>query len=111
MEQREEAVKGCGSELLGSRRILLVEVSNLAFSVGEVCCRFPGIGALFVAFPFNSVLKLTTEYTGIRDLVYFVLLFAFYRNWVRRWRFVKTVVPIRSEMVDMENGMKLQIVG
>jgi hypothetical protein len=88
-----------------------VEVSNLALSVGEVCCRFPGIGAFFVAFPFNSVLKLTTEDTGIRDLVDFILLFAFYRDWVRWRRLVKTVVPIRSETVDMENGMKLQIVG
>jgi hypothetical protein len=61
-----------------------VEVSNLALSVGEIRCRFPGIGALFVAFPFNSVLKLTTEDTGIRDLVDFVLLFAFYHDWVRR---------------------------
>jgi hypothetical protein len=55
-------------------------------------------------------LELLTEDTGIRDLVDFVLFFAFYRDRVGRRRFVKAVVLIGSKMVDVENGMKLQIV-
>jgi hypothetical protein len=105
-----EAVKGCGGELFRSRRILFVEVSNLAFSVSEICCRFPGVGALLVVFLFNPVLKLLTEDTGICDLVDFVLFFAFHYDRVRRWKFVKAVISVGSKTVDMENGMELQIV-
>jgi hypothetical protein len=107
MEQREEAVEGYGSKLLRSRRILFVEVSNLALSVGEICCGLPGVGAFFVTFSFNSVLKLTAEDTGVRDLVDFILFFAFHRDRIRWRRFVKTVVSVRSKAVDMENGMEL----
>jgi hypothetical protein len=105
-----EIVKGSGSKFLGSRGILLVEVSNLAFGMCEICCRFPGVRAFFIAFPLNSVLELSMENTGIGDLVDFVLFFTFYCDRVRQQRLIKTVVLIRSEMVDMENGMKLQIV-
>jgi hypothetical protein len=87
-----------------------VEVSNLVFSVGEICCRFPGVGAFFVAFPFNSVLELSMEDTEVCDLVDFVLLLIFYHDRVRRRRFVKTVIPIGSKAIDMENRMELQIV-
>jgi hypothetical protein len=87
-----------------------VEVSNLAFSVSEICCRFPRVGAFFVAFPLNSVLELSTEDTEIRDLINFVLFFSFHCDRVRWRRLVKTVVPIWSETVDMENRMELQIV-
>jgi hypothetical protein len=105
-----EVVKGYGSKFLGSRRILFVKVSNLAFSMSEICCRFSRVRAFLVAFPFNPVLELSTEDTGISDLVDFVLLFTFHRDRVRQWRPVKTVVPIESEMVDVENWMELQIV-
>jgi hypothetical protein len=91
MEQRLEVVEGSGSKFLGSRGILLVEVSNLMFGVCEICCRFLGVRAFFIAFPLNSVLELSTEDMGIRDLVDFVLFFAFHRDRVRRRRFVKTV--------------------
>jgi hypothetical protein len=87
-----------------------VEVSDLALGVCEIRCRFPRVGAFFIAFPLHSVLELSTKDTGIRDLVNFVLFFTFYRDRVRWRRFVKTVVPIRSETVDMENWMELQIV-
>jgi hypothetical protein len=110
MKQRKEAVKGCGGEFLGSREILLVEVSNLALGVCEICCRFPGVRAFFIAFPFNSVLELLTKDMGICDLVNFVLFFTFHCDGVRRWRLVKTVVSIGSETIDIENRMELQIV-
>jgi hypothetical protein len=80
MKQRLEAVKDSGSKLLRSRRILLVEVSNLALGMSEICCRFPRIGAFFIAFPLNSILKLSTEDTEVCDLVDFVLFFIFYRD-------------------------------
>jgi hypothetical protein len=87
-----------------------MEVSNLMFSVSEICCRFSGVGAFFVAFPFNSVLELLTEDAGICDLVDFVLFFAFHCDRVRQRRFIKLVVLVGSKMVDMENAMELQIV-
>jgi hypothetical protein len=87
-----------------------VEVSNLALGMSEICCRFPGVGAFFIAFLFNSVLELTTEDVGIRDLIDFVLFFAFHHDRVRRRRFVKTIVPVRSKTVDVENRMELQVV-
>jgi hypothetical protein len=87
-----------------------VKVSNLALGVCEICCRFPGVKAFFVAFPFNSVLELLMKDMGICDLVDFVLFFTFHYDRVRRWRLVKAVVPIGSETIDMENRMELQIV-
>jgi hypothetical protein len=87
-----------------------MKVSNLALSVSEICCRFPGVRAFFIAFPFNSVLELLTEDTGIGDLVNFILLFTFYRDRVRQWGLVKTIVPIGSKTVDVENRIELQIV-
>jgi hypothetical protein len=86
-----------------------VEVSDLALSVCEIRCRFPGVGAFFIAFPLHSVLELSTEDTGICDLVDLVLFFTFHRDRVRRRRFIKTVVPVRSKTVDVKNGMELQI--
>jgi hypothetical protein len=80
MKQRKEAVKGCGGELLGGKRILFVEVSNLALGMCKICCRFPGVRAFFIAFLFNSVLELSTEDTGIHDLVDFILFFTFHRD-------------------------------
>jgi hypothetical protein len=88
-----------------------VEVSNLALGMSEICCRFSRVGAFFVVFPLNSVLELSTEDTGICDFVDFVLFFAFHCDRVRWWRFVKTIVPVRSKVVDVENKMKLQVVG
>jgi hypothetical protein len=87
-----------------------VEVSNLALGVSKIRCRFPGVRAFFIAFPLYSVLELSTEDTGIRDLVNFVLLFTFHRDRVRRRRFIQTVVLVRSKTVDVKNGMELQIV-
>jgi hypothetical protein len=60
-----------------------VEVSNFALGIGKVYCRFPRIEAFFVAFPFNSILELTTEDMGICDLINFVLFFTFYHDRVR----------------------------
>jgi hypothetical protein len=60
-----------------------VEISNLALGVCEICCRFPGVRAFFIAFPFNSVLELSTEDTGVCDLVNLILFFTFYRDRVR----------------------------
>jgi hypothetical protein len=54
-------------------------------------------------------LELSTEDTGVRDLVNFILLFTFYHDRVRWQRFVKTVVPIESKTVDIEDGMELQV--
>jgi hypothetical protein len=105
-----EFIKGSGSKLLRCQGILLVEVSNLALSMSEICCRFPRIGAFFVAFPFNSVLELSTEDTRVRDLVNFVLLFAFHHDRVRWQGFIKTIVLIGSKTVDMEDEIELQIV-
>jgi hypothetical protein len=87
-----------------------VEVGDLVLGVCEIRCRFPGVRAFFIAFPLDSVLELSTEDTGIRDLVDFVLFFALYRDRVRRRRFVKAVVPIGSKTVDVENRVELQIV-
>jgi hypothetical protein len=102
-----EAIKGCSSKLFGGWWILLVKISNLAFSMSEICCRFPGVGAFFIAFPFDSILELSMENMGIHDLVNFVLFFTFHCNRVRQRRLVKTVVLIRSKMVDVENGVEL----
>jgi hypothetical protein len=90
--------------------MFLVEVSDHASGVSEICYRFPGIRAFFVAFSFNSVLKLSMEDTEICDLVNFVLLFTFHCDRIRRWRFVKAVVPVGSKIVDMEDRIELQIV-
>jgi hypothetical protein len=87
-----------------------VEVSNLALSMREICCRFPEVGAFFIAFPFDSVLKLLAEDTVVSNLVNFILFFTFYCDRVRWWRLVKTIVPIKSRMVNMKNEMELQIV-
>jgi hypothetical protein len=105
-----KANKGCGSKFLRGKRILLVEVSNLALSVSKICCRFSEVRAFFIAFPFYSVLKLLTEDIGIYDFIDFVFLFIFHCNRVRQWRFVKAVVSIESKTVNIENWMELQIV-
>jgi hypothetical protein len=102
-----ETIKGSSRKLLRSRGVLLVEVSNLALSVSEICCRLPKVGAFFVAFLFNFVLKLMTENIGVHDFVDFVLFFTFQYDWVRQWRFVKNVVLIESESIDVEDGVEL----
>jgi hypothetical protein len=87
-----------------------VEVSNLAFSVSEICCRFLRVGAFFVAFPLDSVLELSIEDMGVCNFVDFVFLSIFHYDRVRRQRLVKTVVLIRSKVVNMKNRIELQIV-
>jgi hypothetical protein len=47
------------------------------------------------------------EDTGIYDLVDFVLLLTFHHDGVRQWRFVETIVPIESKMVNIKDGMEL----
>jgi hypothetical protein len=105
-----KAVKGCGSKFLRCKRVLLVEVSNLVFSISKICCRFLKVGAFFIAFPFDSILELLMKDMRVCDLVDFIFLFTFYHNRVRWWRFVKAIVSIRSKMVNMKNRMELQIV-
>jgi hypothetical protein len=80
MEQRLEAVKSYSSKFLKSRRILLIEVSNLLFSVSEICCGFPRVKIFFIAFLFDSILELLTEDIEIYNLVDFVFFFIFYYN-------------------------------
>jgi hypothetical protein len=106
-EEWLETIKGCSGKLLRSRELLLVEVSNFALSVSEICCRLPRVGAFFVAFLFNFVLKLMTENIGVHDFVDFILFFTFHYDWVRQWRFVKTVVLIESESINVEDGVEL----
>jgi hypothetical protein len=50
------------------------------------------------------------EDTKVHDLVNFVLFFAFYCDRVRWWRFIKTVVLIKSKTVDVKDRIELQIV-
>jgi hypothetical protein len=88
-----------------------MEVSNLAFGVREICCRFPRIRAFFIAFLFYCRLELSTEDVEVRDLVDFVFFFAFHYDWVRWQRFVKTVVLVGSKLIDVKDRIKLQIVG
>jgi hypothetical protein len=78
--------------------------------MSEICCRFPRIGSFFVALSFNSVLELLMKDTGIHNLVDFVFFFTFHCDKVRWRRFVKTVVLVESKLVDMKNGVELQIV-
>jgi hypothetical protein len=75
--------------------------------MSKICSWFPRVGAFFIAFPFDSVLELLTEDTGVCDLVDFVLFFFFHHNRVRWWRLIKTIVLIRSKSVDIENWIKL----
>jgi hypothetical protein len=102
-----EAVKNCGRKLLGGQWILFVKVSNLAFSMSKICCRFPRVRAFFIAFPFNSVLELSTEDMEVCDLVDFVLLFIFYHDRIRQQRLVKTVVLVGSKTVDIKHRIEL----
>jgi hypothetical protein len=78
-----KAIKGCGGKLLKSQRILLVEVSNLAFDMSEICCKFLRVRALFRAVSLDSILELSIEDMGIYNLVDLVLFFTFHYNWVR----------------------------
>jgi hypothetical protein len=87
-----------------------VEASNLVLGMSEVCCRFPGIGALSIAFPFYSVLELSMKDMGIHDLINFVLFFTFHHDGVRWWRLVKTIVLVGSKTVNVKNWMELQVV-
>jgi hypothetical protein len=48
--------------------------------------------------------------TGVCDFVNFVFLFIFHCDWARQQRFVKTIVLIESESVDIEDRIELQIV-
>jgi hypothetical protein len=87
-----------------------MKVNNLALSISEICCRFPRVGAFFIALPFNYVLELSIEDTRVCDLVNSVFLLTFHCDRVRWRRLVKTVISIESKIVDMENRIEFQIV-
>ena len=76
--------------------------------VGDVGSGFPRVLVGAVSIPFDQILQLSTGEAAVEDVFDFVFFFAIHDDWVGRWRFSETIVPIWQQPVDMKNGVELK---
>ena len=88
---------------------------DFGLCMSQGCGVFPGTVAGTVSFPFDVVLEFRSiasssqlDDARVGDCFDFVFFFAIHDDWVRRWRFGKTVVPIWRQPVDMKNRVELE---